>query len=74
MAWTRSDVRAARRAIAWGQRVKQWSEALERIHDAVGEWAENTTVGGVSVATRLGITVHHPAITTDTTDPEGSKP
>jgi type IV secretion system protein VirD4 len=74
MAWTRSDVRAARRAIAWSQRVERWAEVLEQLHDALGEWAENTTVGGVSVATRLGITIHRPALPTEITDPEGGKP
>jgi hypothetical protein len=70
MAWKRSDVRAIRRAIAWADRTEQWDMAWERVQDRVAEWIEVTEVGGVPLAERLGITVHHSALPGDGVEPD----
>jgi hypothetical protein len=73
MAWKRSDVRAMRRANAWADRTEQWAMAWERIQDRVAAWAEVTEVGGVPLAERLGITVHHSALPGDGAEPDGTE-
>jgi type IV secretion system protein VirD4 len=70
MAWKRSDVRAMRRAITWADRTEQWAMTWERIQDRVAAWAEVTEVGGVSLAERLGITVHHSPLPSDGAEPD----
>jgi hypothetical protein len=57
MAWKRADVKAARRATAWGDRTERWAMAWERVYDLVAEWTEATEIGGITLAQRLGITV-----------------
>jgi type IV secretion system protein VirD4 len=73
MAWKRSDVRAMRRAIAWADRTEQWAMAWERIQDLVAEWIEVTEVGGIPLAERLGITVHHSPLPGDGAEPDGTE-
>jgi type IV secretion system protein VirD4 len=73
MAWKRSDVRAMRRAIAWADRTEQCAMTWERIQDRVAEWIEVTEVGGVPLAERLGITVHHSALPSDGAEPDGTE-
>lgn len=67
MAWKRPDVRAAHRAMVWGARVERWAQGFEQCYQRL--------VGGVSLAARLGMTVHHPDPGTEATaDSEGSNP
>jgi hypothetical protein len=73
MAWERSDVRAARRAITWGQRVERWAAGWEQLVDRVAYWSAVTEIGGVSLATRLGITLHPSPLPTEPGEPDGSK-
>jgi hypothetical protein len=73
MAWKRADVKAARRAIAWGDRTERWAMTWERIQDLVAEWADATELGGVTLAQRLGITVPRNARPVEATEPDGSE-
>jgi type IV secretion system protein VirD4 len=73
MAWKRPEVRAAHRAAAWGERVGRWAQGFEQYYQRLADWAETTTVGGVPLAARLGITIHHPNPGTEAADSEGSK-
>jgi type IV secretion system protein VirD4 len=73
MAWTRSDVRAARRATAWGTRVERWAAGWEQLVDRVAYWTAVTEIGGVPLATRLGITLHPHPLPTEPAEPDGSK-
>jgi hypothetical protein len=72
MAWKRADVKAARRAIAWGDRTERWAMAWERVQDLVAEWTDATEVGGISLAQRLGVTVHRTAQLSEP-EPDGSE-
>jgi type IV secretory pathway TraG/TraD family ATPase VirD4 len=72
MAWKRADVKAARRAMAWGERAERWAMAWERISDLVAEWTEATEIGGITLAERLGITVHRTARPVEP-EPDGSE-
>ena len=73
MAWKRADVKAARRATAWGERTERWAMAWERIYDLVAEWAEATEIGGITLAERLGITVPRTARPVEAAEPDGSE-
>lgn len=77
MAWKRRQVRAAHRAIAFDRFVERWAARCEQCLAFLADWAETTTIGGISLAQRLGLTIHHPTSTTDpVTGPkaEGSNP
>jgi type IV secretory pathway TraG/TraD family ATPase VirD4 len=73
MAWTRPQVKAARRAQAWGERTERWARAWEQLSHLAAEWAQATEVRGVPLARRLGITVHPtPPRPTDPDELDGS--
>jgi hypothetical protein len=73
MAWKRADVKAARRATAWGDRTERWAMAWERIYDLVAEWTQVTEIGGITLAERLGITVHRTARPVEAAEPDRSE-
>jgi type IV secretion system protein VirD4 len=72
MAWKRPDVKAARRATAWGNRTERWAMAWERISELAAGWADATEIGGITLAQRFGITVPRTARPTEA-EPDGSK-
>ena len=57
MAWKRSEVRAARRAAAWGECTLRWATEWERWSDRFADWIATTEVRGVPLAQWLGITL-----------------
>jgi type IV secretory pathway TraG/TraD family ATPase VirD4 len=73
MAWKRADVKAARRATAWADRTVRWATAWEQAQDRLAEWTEATEIGGITLAQRLGITVHRTARPGEAADAEGSE-
>jgi type IV secretion system protein VirD4 len=73
MAWKRADVKAMRRAIAWGERTERWAMAWERVYDRLADWTEATDIGGITLAERLGITVDRTARPGEATEPDGSE-
>jgi type IV secretory pathway TraG/TraD family ATPase VirD4 len=72
MAWTRPEVKAARRAQAWGERTLRWAQAWEQLSQFAAGWAAATEFRGVPLATRLGLTLHHP-LPGEATDSEGNQ-
>lgn len=68
MAWTRRDVRATRRAQTRDARAQRWAQGFQRCAQHLTDWAHTTTLGGVSLARRLGMTVH------DSTPPAPPRP
>jgi hypothetical protein len=76
MAWQRRQVRAAHRAIAFDRLVERWANRCDHWWEYLADWADTTTIGGISLAQRLGLTVHHRAPTGGeaVTDPEGTNP
>jgi type IV secretory pathway TraG/TraD family ATPase VirD4 len=73
MAWKRADVKAMRRATAWAVRTERWAMAWERVYDRLAEWTEATEIGGITLAERLGITVHRTARPIEVAEPDGSE-
>jgi hypothetical protein len=73
MAWKRADVKAARRAIAWGNRTERCAMAWEQVQDRIAEWTEATEIGGITLAERFGITVHRNARPVEAAGPDGSE-
>jgi type IV secretion system protein VirD4 len=73
MAWKRADVKAARRAMAWGEWTERWAMAWEQVQDRIAEWAAATELGGIPLAERLGITVPRNARPVEATEPDGSE-
>jgi type IV secretion system protein VirD4 len=75
MAWKRRQVRAAHRAIAFDRFLERWAARCEQYCQFLADWAETTTIGGVSLAQRLGLTLHYPAPGGETvTDSEATNP
>jgi type IV secretion system protein VirD4 len=64
MAWKRRQVLATRRAIAFDLFVQRCADRCEQYCRFLADWADTTTIGGTSVAQRLGLTIHHPTSTT----------